>query len=256
MQEPDRKLAWAGIVVGAIWALELAWGLFIGPADHHANYDSICEKNCGIPWWDSATAWNIALSGILAGSTILLWLSTRKSTRIAERALTELERPFLYIEVSEPGMSFHDLSGAEGFTTGVLELSFFNYGRTPAHLTRIAYEIDTAPRGSIVPAIDARTVGGREVPYGTVSVAEGPYTERENLRLKFWNEREEIERFEKSVWITGFARYRDIFGNHYITGFTQVFAFVGERFVRRGGEQYNYGRSEKAEEVPPPSSMG
>jgi hypothetical protein len=168
-----------------------------------------------------------------------------------------LERPFLYVNVSRPGIEIVvSPAGAARVQTGVMTIDFFNCGRTTANLTRIEYLVGTAPRGGIIPPIDPKTVGGREVPYGTISFSNDPYSEDVNLRLGFWEERDDIAALRLSVWVTGFARYRDIFGAYYITGFTQVFDPVGQRFVRRGNNRYNYGRQEKAEEIPPPSSQG
>ena len=83
----------------AVLALEFAWFLLIGPTDGHADYDSHCNADCYLPWWDSAAVWTAIFTAVLTGSTILLWVSTRQSARIAERALTEHERPWIFRDI-------------------------------------------------------------------------------------------------------------------------------------------------------------
>ena len=181
-----------------------------------------------------------------------------KSANVAERALTELERPFVYGGVSEPGLRVVPSSHKRGseLGRGVLELSIYNFGRTPAILTRIEYAICPAPHGDICPAMAPSVVGGRELPVGTVCVSGDPFVEGQNLRWEFFDEEDDVIASKQSVWITGFVRYDDIFGAHYITGFTQVFDTVSNRFVRRGGQHYNYTRKEETAEIPPASSQG
>jgi hypothetical protein len=90
----------------------------------------------------------------------------------------------------------------------------------------------------------------------SVSADGQPFTEATNLRLWFFDEEQEIVAGRRSVWIVGFVRYEDIFGNHHVTGFAKIFDRIGGRFVARGGEQYNYARTENEEEIPMPSSHG
>jgi hypothetical protein len=197
-------------------------------------------------------------TAVLGVSTVFLWFATRRSARIAERALTELERPFVYGGVREPGFKIVSSSYQQGseLERGELELCIYNFGRTLARLTRIEYEISAAPHGGIAKAIDPKIVGGRELPVGTVCATGDPYCETTKLRLCFFDEANDIATGKKSVWIVGFVRYVDIFDTHHISGFTQVFDGIGGRFVRRGDQQYNYAYTEKFAEIPPPSSQG
>ena len=91
---------------------------------------------------------------------------------------------------------------------------------------------------------------------GTVSSHGCDYLEDENVRYRFFSEEEGIIEGEPSIWLTGFVRYADIFGGHYITGFNQAFDTFRGRFVARGGQAYNYTRNEKPDEIPAPSSRG
>jgi hypothetical protein len=165
-----------------------------------------------------------------------------------------LERPYVYGLVSTPGLAIEPRPGRPQLRGSTLELSIYNYGKTPANLTRIEHRISVAQTGGIAPPIDPSVVGGRELPVGTIAVSEKPYIESENLMLCFLEESSDIVELKKSVWIVGFVRYSDIFGDHYITGFTLVFDPIGRRFTQRGSEQYNYARKEDPKTIPPKSS--
>jgi hypothetical protein len=199
-----------------------------------------------------------AFTAILTISTVALWVATRRGAKIAERALIELERPFVFAEITKPGISIHGqmLAGGPSPIWGELELSLVNLGRTPAILTRLEYEINPADSGNIACRIDPLIVGGRELPVGTVSDRDRPYSERENIRFRFIEHNKAIAEMRMSLWIVGFVRYDDIFGRHYITGFSQAYDSIGQRFVARGSGIYNYSRTEKEGQIPPPSSRG
>jgi hypothetical protein len=194
-----------------------------------------------------------AFTAVLAASTIGLWIVTGSMANTSRRALLDLERPIVYGGVSDPGMS---VEGGE-LKRRTLQLSIYNHGRTIARLRRIEWEVRTAPKDQITTPIDPKTLGGRELPPGTVCVSGDPFGESENLFAKFsFEEAAGIAALKLSVWVVGFVRYDDIFGRHHISGFTQAFDPIGERFVRRGGDAYNYEREERPKDVPPPSSKG
>ena len=225
-----------------------------------------CEHGCGYSedhrsftdkiWTDPVAAFTAVLAvftAVLAFSTIALWLVTRDMADISKRALLDLERPIVYGGVSRPGLT---VEGSE-LKRSQLELSIYNHGRTMARLRRIEWDVRVAPKGSIAPPIDPSAVGGRELPPGTVCVSGDPFGESENLLAKW-----DMDTVGKtasgylSVWIVGFVRYDDVFQRHHISGFTQVFDPVGGRFARRGSDIYNYGRTERSNDIPPPSSSG
>jgi hypothetical protein len=218
-----------------------------------------CEHGCGYAedrrsfldriWTDPIAAF----TAVLGVSTIALWWVTRSMADTSKRTLLDLERPIVYGGVSEPGLKI-DSAGLE---PRLLELSIYNHGRTMARLRRIEWRVDLAPHGSIADSIDPAKVGGRELPAGTVCVSGDPHLESENLFAKFsFEDRASIVAGKLSVWVVGFVRYDDVPGRHHISGFAQVFDPVGQRFVRRGGERYNYERVEPSRKIPPPSSTG
>jgi hypothetical protein len=225
-----------------------------------------CAHGCGYSedkrtfldklWTDPVAGFTAVLAvftAVLAFSTIALWWVTRTMADTSKRALLDLERPIVYGGVSDPGLKLD----ASGLKRAHLELSIYNHGRTIARLRRIEWNVRLAPKGSIAPPIDPAKLGGRELPAGTVCVSGDPFGESENLFAK-WNLDDvgKIASGELSVWVVGFVRYDDIFDRHHISGFTQVFDPIGERFVRRGGDLYNYERTEHSRDIPSPSSTG
>lgn len=225
-----------------------------------------CEHGCGYSddqrsfidklWTDPVAAFTAVLAvftAVLAFSTIALWWVTRAMADTSKRALLDLERPIVYGGVSKPGLEID----AGRLKRTQLELSIYNHGRTMARLRRIEWDVRLALKGSIAPPIDPVKVGGRELPPGTVCVSGDPFGESENLFAK-WDvdSARKIASGELAVWVVGFVRYDDVFQRHHISGFTHVFDPIGGRFVRRGSDVYNYERSERSKDIPPPSSKG
>jgi hypothetical protein len=183
---------------------------------------------------------------VLSVSTILLWLVTRKLAVNSERALTELERPQVFVEIVESGIKA-DSSGLMSTATGKqFEYRFVNYGRTAAQLIelRTAFPIEASP--AMAYPVDP-SQGGRKVPVGAVSGPDKPYRETENLMAVC-----DVSRLiapdawqKDRLYFIGWVRYSDIFHNIYITGFCSVFDPLGNRFVLIGDERYNYTRNER-----------
>jgi len=165
-----------------------------------------------------------------------------------------LERPFIYGAVSKPGLSIEGLLTPPRFETKPIEISIYNFGRTPAILNRIEWVITTAQHGGIADPIDPSVVGGRELPVGIAATNGIPYAESENVALRFLDEHQDIADGKKTVWVVGFVRYTDVFDRHFISGFTECFDTLSGRYVKRGGERYNYRREEASNNIPPPSS--
>ncbi|MFI5023303.1 MAG: hypothetical protein ACHQRJ_16855 [Alphaproteobacteria bacterium] len=208
------------------------------------------------------------LTGILGFVAALQWGALfwqacllRRSVKVSESALTDLERPFVYAEVTKPGIKIEYepsidpdaslLQGENVANFSVIELCFNNFGRTPAQLTEIYYDILPAQKGDIVDPVDPNTTKGRGLPIGAIAGKDRPYRESENIFRKFAfdpSTGEQVGRGDKSIWVVGFIRYRDIFGNKHITGFCMVYDPIGDRFVSRGDENYNYARTEKKAE--------
>jgi hypothetical protein len=191
-----------------------------------------------------------ALTLVALGAQV--WIYSRQ--RKLMQAAIDMERPYVYGSVSKPGLTVAPSGTQNVLTRGTLELCIYNIGKTPANLTRLDYSISIAPHGGIAPAIDPAAVGGRELPIGTISVTGDPFFETEKLSLQFVSEESDIVNFKKTVWIVGFVRYADIFNRHHISGFALAFDPLAGRFVRRGGQKYNYARDENPSNVPAKSA--
>lgn len=84
----------------------------------------------------SSTEWTIALTGVLGFATILqfgalfyqgFWL--RRSVKVAERALTELERPWVFVHIKPGTQRYIDAFGKE---CAEVLFEIANYGKAPA----------------------------------------------------------------------------------------------------------------------------
>jgi len=194
-----------------------------------------------------AAEYGIALNSIQVGLSILTLLGlaatiyyTRKTAVVAERALTELERPFVYVEM--PTNSFESVNEGRSTTFEKMFLICTNRGRTPAELLDFEELTPELEKGMWPEPIKINT-GNRTLPPGCVSSEGAPYP----LKLEF------IKRWENSMtrgklgidtnqFILGYVRYRDIFGAQYVVGFCGIYDIVGRRFVLRGDENYNYAK--------------
>lgn len=149
------------VVVGAIGSKELIWQPTQPPhdptynnsissaADQKGDKDSPPES-----WWEPFVADHVAfatillagVTGVLAISTTVLCFitawgmnqqsrDTQRSIAVAERALTELERPFAFVEVINSGIGPGPMCR---FTMSVngeqFKFRVVNHGRTPAFL--------------------------------------------------------------------------------------------------------------------------
>jgi hypothetical protein len=81
------------------------------------------------------TAWVAAFTAVLGFSTIGLLLATARSARIAERAITELERPYLFV------LDYNWLlteKGTDGIKCGLI-YSVANGGKLPAIIKAVKF---------------------------------------------------------------------------------------------------------------------
>jgi hypothetical protein len=182
-----------------------------------------------------------------ADATTAVAKAAQSSADISRRALTELERPYVVVEVPEPGIQ-GDASGNFSFSGSHPRWEVSNYGRSPAilidRITRWKVEND----GTLPYVIDPSKEKGLSFPEGCL-VSEGrPFSERHNYFM-------ESDEFQKMlddhawqiyrIWFFGYLRYGDILGGIYINGFSLVFDHRGQRFVRIGPSTHNYTRVEK-----------
>jgi TIR domain len=173
--------------------------------------------------------------------------------------VTELERPFLGVEVLQSGLKFTET----GTVTSISEFKyqFINYGRTAARLTELVETWPVVKRinekedggrysyTSILPdPIDPTKQRGRTLPYGVVVSSDRPYQLSENplavidvqnLAVRPWFHGE-----GNDLYFCGYVRYMDFFNKRYILGFCAMYDLHSGRFVLMGDDRYNYDREE------------
>jgi hypothetical protein len=110
MSEADRKLAWSGVFVLAVIAAEIAWFLFVGPANHSYSATAASAANGGgdkdYPWWQYSGAWIAIFTIVLTFSTAALWLSTRDAARVAARSVELARAEFIASHKPEMAITF------------------------------------------------------------------------------------------------------------------------------------------------------
>ncbi len=226
--------------------------------------DAIQKQQTVDEWVVSLFSGLKATDIMLAVFTVMLvWVGHKQAdisdrqADIAERAIIGVDRPFVFVEVGDPGFEIRwiESSQTQVFSGRRFELRVVNYGQTPGILTRFEYNITTAIRGEIGNPIDSKTISGRALPAGIVVTQDKPFSENTTMNSVLTSrQKDAVANFRESVWLIGFVRYDDLLGGNYISGFAQVYDPVGMRFVIRGDETYNYARKEKADEIPAPPS--
>lgn len=174
---------------------------------------------------DAATQWGVlVLTGVLAFATIMqfgalfyqgLWL--RRSVVVAERALTDLERAYLFVEVlpslpdSAQFMVRHD--SIRVFKTIV---RIRNHGKTPAILKKIRAHFAISDRAPICLLPDI--TGGEDIPAG-LAISSGECLDHDvTIDLLPASERD-LHAQSTGLFICGEITYDDILQKDHRTGF-------------------------------------
>jgi hypothetical protein len=177
---------------------------------------------------------------------------TRRVANISERALTRLERPFVVVAIEEGGLAM-GIQGQLIFNEGHAKWQAINHGRSVALLfdrvTKWPVEsIDVLP--SVIDPVKQR---GPSFPPGCVAGSSGQFSYKETANLMAETDVQTL--LADNAWnthrlfFTGYMRYADLFGGVYVTGFCFVFDFIGNQFVRIGGNERSYTRTEKQPEA-------
>jgi hypothetical protein len=212
----------------------------------------------------SADRWTIGLTGVLAFATIMQFLALgyqgiwlRRTVKIAETALTGLERPHLFFsEISASvtpitEVKVDDPAGFEPNVKVILTYRISNYGRAPGivkDLIFVLINIPPLPRkpNFVISAIFSnRKIIGADLAIadiggyiaGTITFDDVPQTA------------------DGRLFVFGKVRYSDTFGNRFILGF----GFRKEdperaTFHAHGGKNYNYQRADNSPENSPIAS--
>ena len=184
---------------------------------------------------------------------------------MAEKAVVELEAPYVYVKITDPGFTLgseiqtideiidepigvREHPVPRHFTKiGELKYCLGNYGRTLAIVTEIFAEV--MPPTTLLPA-PATNFGGSKMPHGVIAPAQGVLdreyvVEEMNKFLVDANDRPRYLPGQNNLYFWGFVRYKDLFDRNYITGFCFMYHPLDGQFVLAGGDVYNYRRREK-----------
>jgi hypothetical protein len=145
------------IAVSVAFVLLAAW-LLVGslqpsplPSQGQSTTEHSTEQNKGgirETWWQRAindptaffTLWVAVFTAVLSVSTIGLLRATRRSTNIAERALTDLERPWLFHEGT--AIEWRGQPGGSSPTNNFwINFKFKNVGRAPALTEECLFQV-------------------------------------------------------------------------------------------------------------------
>jgi len=177
---------------------------------------------------------------ILAVSTVFLWLITKRSVRLSERALVDLEGPLLGVKITNAGLEFHRHGPqGTGFTVGYLRFCFTNYGRTPAFITEFFQDSKVVEVG-FPDRLDPSITRGAPMPHGIVVP---PKDDSEIFEHGVLSDIGHLGG-DKNIFFLGFVHYTDIFDNSYVCGFCFLFHKESNRWVLAGGTKYNYRHKE------------
>lgn len=185
-----------------------------------------------------------ALVGTLVATACAAHAASR-SAKAAERALVDLERPIVFVEVPQAGLVVEGSDGRFSLAGGCVTYQCVNYGRTPALLTEYHPTFLILEKGCFPDPVDPSKERGRELPVGCVSAQDAPYAQTEAPMKTFPAKLLEPGAVEKySIYFIGYVRYTDIHGGRYINGFCFLYDWIGGKFVRRGDNQYNYTKND------------
>jgi hypothetical protein len=219
--------------------------------------------------------WVIAdFTAVLAFSTICLWAVTwrasirqsrdmeasiavaRRSTEIAERALTELEAPFLSIKITETGVPRKTDAVGHDFT--YIEFCITNHGRTPARIIELVDKFDLFEDGKEWPREVHPDFATRStMPYGVIAPPNGESQPFSNNVWYFMSGAlvsDPLPLKTKNLFFLGFVRYSTVFGEIFRMGFCYKFDRFSHRWILFGDDRYKYNYCIKEGDVPKQSA--
>lgn len=180
----------------------------------------------------------------ITGVSMLVALRSAKAAQrsaiIAERALTEMERPYVVLDSRNmEGVSLGDEN--QLLFASSLKFSFINHGRSPAILTAICFEpAESWQVGGELPSVlkvDASKAS--PLPSGVAIAAGGSLSWKAPFNSMDFAIRP-TDGKGPHLYHRGFLLYSDLLGAKFVTGFC-VLWHRGE-FVLAGDEAHNYVR--------------
>ncbi|MFZ1922290.1 MAG: hypothetical protein WAU57_11740 [Xanthobacteraceae bacterium] len=241
-----------------LWIGVLGWSLSYAPTDVEKQDCQQAAKAAGHKTEECKTLWErttsdpvafftfvLSISTIaLFASTAALWFVTRRSANIAERALTDLERPYIFFDAIQTNLtSFFNLLFDPYRMTPEFWLDIVNYGRTPGNFEEgaIFYEV-------------GRFLPDEFVPPEQISLA-SPHSELAEIIVgpdktyRFPSQRirhiftkahaRGVEEETMFVYCHGFITYSDIFRRKHTTKFCRRYDASRGEWLPEGGRERN-----------------
>jgi hypothetical protein len=236
----------ACLVIWLAWQSRMSWQHPILPSGEYPHQQSATSATGGENQaqnlnWNNWTRDPVAVftglltlfNGLLFVSTIGLWLATRKSAGISERALVDLERPIL--QIVEPFQSIaHPLSDEPDAISTSYKIA--NFGRTPATLHEISIQFGPWNDPPPPPVYEIKFLTAVVIPQGQTIPGK-----TQKLPPRF-------DADKRHSFVFGYLRYSDIFGFSHITGFGLRWERDLKSWAISGGVAYNYQRIEREPE--------
>jgi hypothetical protein len=219
----------------------------------HSSHGSVIEGALEIwreTWTKPEALWAFCVAFFTAGLTVstgFLWFSTRRAAKIAERALTELEVPFIGLKILDPGITVDFTVNQPILSIGErIRFCFTNYGRTPATLMGLKTDLRTCRAGNLPVPIWESEFAKRYPPGVLVGADRDSAPSTRYLKRSLSDEEIDAIRDQTAdLFLIGRLRYDDIFGNRYLMGFCAVFDKESGGFLMKGDKRYNYKEKRK-----------
>jgi hypothetical protein len=278
MKPADRKLAYSGVIILAVLAAELAWFLFIGPADNGSDQGSKQQAE-DLFLGFSPEAWTAIFTAVLTASTIGLWLQTKRLAAGAEEQSSDMKASIAAAQRSADAawLSAQASIGAEtarlipvsaflqdspsmfakpdpyGGTVeptvdellakGIIVIEFKNLGRTAAEIIAFCGETSLSPD---LPEIPVYAKIKRHSPCETAEAHGKTFREYvfdwERPKPDKANSLSSLFTVHK-IWLFGYLEYLDFMGVRYRQRFCMYLAggliSYGKNFWPGGPPQYS-----------------
>lgn len=196
------------------------------------------------------TFWLMIFTGVLAASTIGLWIATSRSASIAEKAAkasAAIELPILLlsnIELNQQAIGANEPQWELPSRPCMIIVNYQNYGRTPATVIETSVDWvlgDSLPGSPQYKSAQAAMAGTIVRPNSSCRLTAGNYditfTEDQRTRLT---------RGDLTLWVYGFVRCHDVLGGVHTFGFCGRWERGNDRlnsphrFVDAGPLPYRY----------------
>jgi hypothetical protein len=168
--------------------------------------------------------------------------------RFAERALTELERPLVGIEIIDSGFKSELIAEEDYYVTHAENLTFryVNHGRSPATIIETSDRFEICKATRLPDPVDPNAPGN-QVPFGVIVGANGGTSPTGTREPPSGIDKQEFMRVtsgDDNLVFIGHVRFRDIFNRTYVTGFCLRLSRSDARFHFAGDHRYNYSYAE------------